>query len=92
MLVVALMLPIQNNAKKLKYDWNPGTWVLIWEYSARAIQWIPTWKGLDGFQKSLCPCVLGKSSLSIGRVNPTLSLEISTNKNTLYRQILFKYL
>ena len=25
--------------------------------------------GLDGFQKSLCPCALDKSSLSIGRVN-----------------------
>ena len=25
-----------------KNYWNPGTWVLIWEYSVRAIQWIPT--------------------------------------------------
>ena len=23
--------------KKLKNDWNPGVWVLIWEYSAGAI-------------------------------------------------------
>ena len=35
-----LIMPIQNNAKV----WNPGTWVLIWEYKARAIQWIPTWQ------------------------------------------------
>ena len=44
--------------KNLKNDWNPGKWVLIWEYSVRAIQWIPIWQGLDGFQKSLHPCVL----------------------------------
>ena len=58
----------------LKKYWNPGTWVLIWQYSARAIQWIPTWQGLDGyiqwipiwqglepvFQKSLGPCALDK--------------------------------
>ena len=30
-----LIWPIQIDAKKLKNDWNPGTWVLIWEYSAR---------------------------------------------------------
>ena len=34
--------------KYLRNDWNPGTWVLIWEYSVRAIQWISTWQGLDG--------------------------------------------
>ena len=39
-----------------------------WEYSARAIQWIPTWQGLGDFQLSLCPSSLGKSSLSIRRV------------------------
>ena len=48
---------------------NPGTWVLFWEYSGRAIQWIPSWQGLDGFQKSLCPCALDESSFSIGRIN-----------------------
>ena len=25
----------------------------IWECSLRAIQWVPIWQGLDGFQKSL---------------------------------------
>ena len=54
--------------KSLKIDWNPGTWVLIWEYSARAFQWIPTWHGLDVFQKSLRSCALDESSLSIGRM------------------------
>ena len=38
----------------------------------RAIQWIPTQQGLDGYQKSLHPCALDERSLSIVRVN-TLS-------------------
>ena len=37
--------------KNLKNDWNTGIWVLIWEYSVRAIQWIPTWQGVVSFQK-----------------------------------------
>ena len=45
--------------RKLKNDWHTSKWVLIWEHSLRAIQCIPTWQGLDGFQRS---------SLSIGRV------------------------
>ena len=60
--------------KSLKNYWNPGKWVLIWENSARAIQWIPTRQGLDGFQKSLCPYVLDESSLSIWRVNSPWSV------------------
>ena len=63
--------PIQNNAKILKNHWNPGKWVLIWEYSARAFQWVPTWQGLDVFQRYLCCWALDISSLSIGRVNYT---------------------
>ena len=63
-----LIWPIQNDAKKLKNYWNSGKWVLIWEYSARAFPWVPTWQSLDGFQKSLHPCALDKSSLGIGRV------------------------
>ena len=59
---------IQNDAKKLKNDWNPGMWVLIWEYSVRDIQWILTWQGLDGFQKALRSCALDESSHSIERV------------------------
>ena len=54
----------------LKNDWNPKTWVLIWENWARAFQWIPTWQGLDENQKSLHPCALDENRLSIGRVNP----------------------
>ena len=52
---------------------NPVTWVLIWEYSARAIQWIPTQQGLDGFvEKNSCPCALDQSSFSIERVKEVL--------------------
>ena len=53
-----------------KNDWNPGKWVLIWEYSVRAFLWIPTWQGLDGFQRFLHYCALDEGSLSIRRVNP----------------------
>ena len=53
----SLSLPILNDAKHLRNYWNPGTWVPIQEYSAKAIQWIPTWHGLDGFQ-NLCDLVL----------------------------------
>ena len=55
--------------EKHKKDWNPGKWVLIWEYSAKAIQWIPTWQDLDGFRRSLHPCASDESSPSIVRVN-----------------------
>ena len=64
-----LILQIQNNAKTLKNHQNPGKWVLIWKYSVRAFQWVPTWQGLDGFQRFLRSCALGECSLSIGRVN-----------------------
>ena len=63
-----LIWPAQNDAKILKNYRNPGKWVLIWEYSARAIQWVPTWQGLDEIQKSLRFCALDESSLSIRRV------------------------
>ena len=43
--------------------------VLIWEYSARSFQWIPTWQGLKRFQESLRPCALNESSLSSVKVN-----------------------
>ena len=60
-----LILPIRNKAKTLKNDWNPGMWVLIGEFSVRAIKWIPTWQG---YQKALHPCAIDQSNLSIGRV------------------------
>ena len=71
---------------------------LIWEYSARAIQWIPTWQGLDGFQKSLRSCASEESSLSIGRVNPSNTEEtfvkdisrhkcVSSSRNCLTLQV-----
>ena len=77
-IILTLMLLVTNLAKtiwckiiKKKY-WNPGIWVLIWEYSARPIQWVPTQQSLDGFQKSLHSCALNISSLIIGSVNPVM--------------------
>ena len=64
----------------MKSDWNPDKWVPIWEDPARAIQWVPTWKGLDGFQKSLPPCALDERSLRIGRIIIYVVHAISTNR------------
>ena len=61
------ILPIWNDAKNLEIDQNPYTWLLIWDHSARAIHWIPTWQDFKIFA-FLC---FGQSSLSIGRVNPS---------------------
>ena len=68
-----LIWPIQNNAKNLKNDLNLVKWVLIWEVSARAFQWIPTRQCLDSFQNCLRSCALDKSSLSIERANSCLT-------------------
>ena len=64
-LLITLMMLMANLAnpkwcKNLQNDWNSGTW----KYSSRAIQCKPTWQGLDGFQRSLHPCVLDVSCLS----------------------------
>ena len=50
---------------------NRATWVLIWEYSERAFQWIPTYQGIDVFQKYSRPCALVKvaSALEGLRIN-----------------------
>ena len=86
MLVVANL----NNTKwckKPENDWNPGIWVIIWEYSVRAIQWITTWQGLDGFQKSLHPWALDESSHSIGRVNGAMTpSRLFTNVTVILRR------
>ena len=66
----------------------PEKWLKSWHMGvARAIQWIPTWQGLDGFQKSLSPFYFylfiffggggGESSLSIGRFTHEWVKEIS---------------
>ena len=68
MLLVA-NFAITKWSKKPENDWNPSKWVFIWECSVRAIQWIPAWQDLDGFQKTFRPCALDKNSLSFGRVN-----------------------
>ena len=62
--------------------------VLIWKYSVRAFQWIPTWQGLDGFQKSLRPCPLEESSLSIGRVNAHWGHKEPDNFDKIFYKIL----
>ena len=49
---LTLMLVVVNlvNTKWCKNKGrNPGKWVPIWECSARAIQWIPSWQGFDDF-------------------------------------------
>ena len=56
-----------------KYEIMQKTWKMTETLAhmvtqLRAIQWIPTWTGLDGFQRSLHPCIWGKLSLNIGRV------------------------
>ena len=68
MLLVTNLTTTKWYKKNLKTDWNPVKWVLIWEYLPRAIQWIPTWQGLDGFQQSLRPCASAESSPSIEKV------------------------
>ena len=70
---ITLMLVVDNlaNSKwcKTPKKWLKlcsGMWVLdICEYSARALQWIPTRKGLDGFQKYLRPYALTVSCLGL---------------------------
>ena len=57
--------------QKHENDWNPGTLVLIWETSARAIQRIPTWQGLEGFSKNLSILVLWtKVALALEGLRP----------------------
>ena len=53
--------------KKITETWH--IWVHILEYFAKALQWIPTWQGLDDFRISLHPCALDESRLSIGKVD-----------------------
>ena len=54
-------------------DWNPGTWVLIREHSARVLsESYPMNTNMTGFRcvffKSLHPCALDKCSISIWSV------------------------
>ena len=58
-----------KRCKNLKYDRNPGKWVLIWKYSARsrAIQWVLTWIGSDDIHNLLHSCALDESCIE--RVN-----------------------
>ena len=74
---------MRNDANNLENDWTPGTWVLIWEYSLRTFQWIPTWQGSDSFLRFLHSCAL-KSSLSIGRVKNLLPWPWEADNNDSY--------
>ena len=67
-----------------------GKWILISGYSARATQWIPTWKGLYVFQKSLHPCVFDKLvASSFERLissRPLLTVDLDLpSANTLFK-------
>ena len=73
---LTVVLRVSNLAKC--YKMMQKTWkmtgTLAHGYSSEStkqswtFQLIPTWQGLNGFQKSLRPCALDKSSLSIRRV------------------------
>ena len=59
---LSLMLLV---AKLTNTKWckkSPEKWLKPWHMGThlreRAFQWIPTWQGLDDFQKSLHPCAL----------------------------------
>ena len=72
--VITLMLLMSNLAntklcKKPEKGLKPWHMVIIWDCSARAIQWIPRWQGVDGFRKIFASFCLNKNSLSIGRDN-----------------------
>ena len=68
--LLALTLLVANLANT-KWCKKPWKWFKPWhmgthlrrEYSVRAIQWIPTWQGLDDFLKSLGSCAKVASAL-----------------------------
>ena len=65
-----------NKPEKWLKPWHMGTHLRV-----RAIQWIPTWQGLNAFQKSLHPCPLEESSLSIERVKRGSQRETLTHSH-----------
>ena len=81
LLVAIRRWPVQNHANILKNHWNHGIWVLVWEYSMRAIQWVPTWQGFSNFREYLRSCVLDESSLSIELA--TSSIRVKEGKSSL---------
>ena len=56
LILLVAKLANTKNAKILKIYRNPGIWLLIWEYSMRAIHWVPIWEGLDDL-KYICVIV-----------------------------------
>ena len=73
---------MQKKKRRLKNYWNPGTWVLIWQYSARDFQWIATWQGLDDFRKSLHPWVLDGRVKSYEQQKPLLFWSMQSDNNS----------
>ena len=62
---------VKTNVCKTPEKWRDHEkLVLIWECSARAFRWIPTWQGLDGFQNLLHFSPMNESGLSMERLKP----------------------
>ena len=78
-LTLMLLVAILANTKWCK---NLETWMKTCHICthlrvlARAFYRIPTWQGLDGFQKSSWSCALDLNSLSIGRVTEQDQLSV----------------
>ena len=62
--------------KTLKNDRYPATWVLIWDQYPMHIQCIPTWHGLDAFQKSLHLCALDENTPSNGGLSTVPAIQV----------------
>ena len=69
----------QNDAEK-----TTEKWLQSWHLGTHHFQWIHTWKGLGGFQKSSHPCAVDKRSHSIGSVNMTYIWTVKTKITTNY--------
>ena len=68
MLLQWLILPIQNDAKNLQNDRNPGTWVYFLRALSESYPMNANMAGFNGFSKNDASCAFDESSLSIERV------------------------
>ena len=71
-----LIWPIQNEAKKLENDRNPGIWVLIMKVLNESYPINTNMTGFRCFSKTLCPCALDESCLSIRRIMNIVKISI----------------
>ena len=74
-LILSITLMLVANCGIIKWHKKAEKWLKPWNMgihlrvlSECLIQWIPTWQGLDVFQRSLHHCALDEGSLSIWRV------------------------